>query len=280
MTDIAAFMTAYRDEHVAAFERKTSKLRMACTTEAVIKGNQATFLVAGSGGASAVTRGSNGKIPYGSTSNNQLTATLAEKHAPFERTSFNIFASQGDQKRIMQEGSVSVLNRDIDDTIIAQLDTASTSLGAATTASLNLVQHAQVALGENDVDIEDEDNMFFLGSPAFRGYLMQIPEFASADYVDVKMFNGPTVQMRRWAGFQWVFHTGVTGVGTASEKCYAWHRGAMGHAANSEEMQVFVDYDKKQDLSWSRATLYHGAKLLQQSGIMQVLHDGSGFATS
>jgi hypothetical protein len=52
----------------------------------VIKGNQAVFLVAGSGGLSAITRGVNGLIPYNTVSNVQSTCTLNEFHAPFERT--------------------------------------------------------------------------------------------------------------------------------------------------------------------------------------------------
>lgn len=81
-----AFQTQYRKEHLAAFEQNYSILRAGCTQEAVIKGNQAVFLVSGSGGATAVTRGVNGQIPYTTVSNVQNTCTLVEYHAPFERT--------------------------------------------------------------------------------------------------------------------------------------------------------------------------------------------------
>ena len=73
-----AFQTQYRQEFIAAFEEGQSWLRSTCVTEAVIKGNQATFLVAGSGGATAVTRGVNGLIPARADDLNQTTATLAE----------------------------------------------------------------------------------------------------------------------------------------------------------------------------------------------------------
>ena len=70
----------YRQELVATFEEGMSWLRQTTVTEAVIKGNQATFLVAGSGGASAVTRGINGLIPARADSLTQSTATLVEWH--------------------------------------------------------------------------------------------------------------------------------------------------------------------------------------------------------
>ena len=52
-----AFQIQYRQEFIATFEQKQSLLRDTVTTEAVIKGNTATFLVAGSGGATATSRG-------------------------------------------------------------------------------------------------------------------------------------------------------------------------------------------------------------------------------
>lgn len=274
------FITQFRTEQIATFEQRYSQLRVACVQEAVIKGSSAVFQVSGSGSATAVTRGANGLIPYMSTDNTQYTCTLKESHAPFERSQFNIFATQGDMKRQMQEESVGTLNRDIDDVIIAQLDTATQDTGAAQTANLNVVQHAQVILGNNDVDVTEEDNMFAIVTPAFMGYLRQTPEFSSKDYVTVQPLLGPPRRMLRWAGFNWITSTRLTGKGTSSEKCYFLHKKAMGHAANSKEMDVKVGYDDKQDSSWSRATLYHGAKLLQNSGIVQVLHDGSAFAAT
>ena len=68
-----AFKTTYRSETIAAFEQKQSSLRVACVQEAVINGNVATFLVAGSNSATAVTRGINGQIPFGVVDNTQLT---------------------------------------------------------------------------------------------------------------------------------------------------------------------------------------------------------------
>ena len=277
---MTAFVTQYREEHIAAFEQNYSLLRATCVTHAQIKGNSAVFLVSGSGGASAVTRGSNGLIPYGNVANTPYTCTLLEKHAPFEQTGFNIFATQGDQKRIMQMSSVAVLNRDIDQTIIDQLDTATQDTGTGVTASVALVAKSKTILGNAEVDLTDEENLFGVITPSFEAYLMQTPEFANSQYVDVKIFASKTRRMRRWFGINWMIHPNLTGVGSAAEKCYLYHRNAIGHAANSKEMQVEVDYDRKQDLSWSRATLFHGAKLLQNTGIVQMIHDGSAYVAS
>jgi hypothetical protein len=70
----------YRQQLVTGFEEGMSWLRQTTVTEAVIKGNQATFVVGDSGGASAVTRGINGLIPARADNLSQPTATLVEWH--------------------------------------------------------------------------------------------------------------------------------------------------------------------------------------------------------
>lgn len=272
----SAPQTQYRQELIAEFEEGMSWLRQTTVTEAVIKGNQATFLVGGSGGATAVTRGINGLIPARADSLTQTTATLVEWHDLVRKTRFNIFQSQGDQRRLMQETTRKVLNRRIDADIIAQLDTATTNLGAAATMSLSIVAKATTTLGEAEVPVEEEDKMWAVATPAVRGYLLQIPEYSSADYVEIKAVDGPTRRVRRWAGFNWIFHPNLTGVGTSSEKTYFFHRDAVGSAFDTAEgLTTAIGFDDEQDYSFARASSFTGAKLLQQTGIVQFLHDAS-----
>ena len=275
-----AFQIQYRQESVAAFEQGTSLLRTAVTTEAVIQAQQATFLVAGSGGAEAVTRGVNGLIPARADDLNQYTATLVEWHDKPRRTKFNIFASQGDGRRIMQQSTVKVMNRKIDQDILGELANTSTTInsGVGQVASLQMVMQAQTKLANNEVDIEEEDNMFFVASPAFRAYLMQIKEFQHAEYVDVKPFVGPARKMRRWAGFNWIFHPKISGRATSSELCFAFHRNSIGHAVNTGDMEVDADYNREDSYYWARSSIFMGAKLLQVTGAVKVVHDGSAYA--
>jgi hypothetical protein len=265
----------YRQEMIDEFEEGVSWLRQTTVNEPVIKGYQATFLVAGSGGQSADTRGINSLIPAHPASLTQVTATLVEWNHLERATRFNIFQSQGDLRRVMQENTVKVLNRKIDSDIIAQLDTATNNLGAATTMTLGAVAKALTTLGENEVPVEQEDKMWALATPAVRGYLMQTTEFNRADHVDMKFLSGPARRVTRWAGFNWIFHPNLTGVGTAEEKCYFYHQNAVGSAFDSEGLNTAIGYDPEQDYSFARASSFIGAKLLQQSGIVQFKHDAS-----
>lgn len=275
-----AFQTQYRQEFVSAFEQRQSLLSSSVTREAVIKGNTATFLVAGSGAATAVTRGVNGLIPSRNDDLNQYSATLVEWHDLVQRTGFNLFASQGDGRRIMQETTMGVINRKMDQDILTELANATQDAGAAATLSLSKVMHAVAILGNADVPVQEEDNMFGIISPAGYAYLMQTKEFASADYVEVKPFAGPIRTYRRWAGINWIMHPNLSGAAGAAELCHVYHRNAIGQAVNTGDMDMAVGVHDEQNYSWARCSVFMGSKILQNTGIVKIIHDGSGFAAT
>lgn len=236
------------------------------------------FLVAGSGGATAVTRGLNGNIPPRVDSLTQVPATLVEWHDKPQRTEFNIFASQGDGRRIMQMSTVKVMNRKIDQDIIGALSSASNTLGSAQTFTLALAQRALAHLDLQDVDTTEEDNLFFIATPAARAYLMQVPEFAKADYVTIQPLIGPARRFRRWGGFNWAFHPHLPGTGTTTETCFAFHRAAIGHAINSGEMDVRAGYNEENAYYWARSSIFMGSSILQNAGVVLVNHNGASYA--
>jgi hypothetical protein len=273
-----AFQIQYRQEFIAGFEQRESLLRQTVTTDAQVNAQQAVFLVADSGGATAVTRGVNGLIPARADDLTQNTATLQEWHDLVRRTGFNLYASQGDGRRIMQETTSAVLNRKIDADIISALQNGTQFAGtAAATLSLALVMWAKTILGNNAVPLDG--NISAIISPAGEGYLMQTKEFANAQYVNNKPFEN-SLTMFRWAGVNFIVHPNVPGIGTASETLFMYHKSAIGHAVDKDQIVVDADYMREQDYSWARATAYMGSKLLQNKGVVQIRHDGSQFAAT
>lgn len=277
-----AFQKVYRQEAIAGFEQMQSLLRDTCTTEGTVKGNQIEFLVADSGDAEAVTRGVNGAIPARGDNLTQNTCTLVEWHDLVRKTNFNIFASQSDQRGIMQRTTMGVINRKTDEQIITELNTGTVNTGSAATASLNLVTRAITILG--NASVPWDGRITGLITHAFLGYLMQLKEFASAEYVNAR--PTPTNQgawndqqkVYQWMGVNWVVHPNLPGKGSAAEKCFLYHASAIGHGADTAGMKTAVGYDDEQDYSYARASMYMGAKLLQNSGVVVVNHDGSALS--
>lgn len=273
-----AFNTMYRQEFIKKFEQRESLVRKTVTTESEVKGNTAVFLTAGSGSATAKTRGANGLIPARSDDLTQSSATLQEWHDLVRKNNFNIYAGQGKQREIMQMTTMAVVNRKIDEDIITALETGTQYAGlTGVPASLALIMKAKAILGNADVPYDG--NISMLITPAFEAYLMQTKEFASADYVNNKPFeNGMT--MFRWAGINFIVHPNLTGAGTSTEICLMYHKDAIGHACDKESIMTAVGYDDEQDYSFARCSTYMGSKLLQNTGVIQVRHDGSAFAAT
>lgn len=279
-----AYQTQYRDEYIAGFERGATLLRETVVTEANIRGNQAIFLVADSGGAEAKTRGVNGLIPARADSNAQNTATIREWHDLVRKTQFNVMASQGNQRAIMASTSRMVLNRKIDDDIITTLNTGTVAIGSSSVLpTVGLFQNGRVKL--SNAAVPWDSNITLLCTPAFLAYLEQAPEFTKADYVDLRPYAGETnpswrdkPMAYRWRNALILEHPGCPGIGTSSEISFLYHKNSVGHAAHTAGLDTAIGYNDEQAYSYARASMSMGAVLMQNSGVVVITADGSALA--
>jgi hypothetical protein len=276
-----AFQTMYRQEFIAGFEQKQSLLRDCCTTEAVIQGNTAVFLVADSGGGTAVTRGVNGLIPARPDNNVQNSCVMSEWHDLVRKTSFNVFASQGNQREIMQMTTMGVMNRKIDEQIVTELNTGTVTVGTSgQTPTISMFQNARVKL--TNASVPWDSNICLVCQPSFLAFLEQQPEFSNAQYVDLRPYAGSEQnpswrdkpQMYKWRNCVIIEHPNLPGKATAAEKSFLFHKSSIGHAANTGGMQTPVGYNEEQDYSWARCSMFMNAKLLQNSGVVVITSDG------
>ena len=191
-----------------------------------------------------------------------------------ERTNFNIFASQGDGRRIMQMTSMAVINRNMDQDIYSQLALGTNNWGASAVATLTLVTTAKTRLMNNFAS--HDAPLWAVITPAFYGYLMGLNEFTSADYIQSKPFEGVNKDKAfSWYGVNWIVDASLPGTGTANATCFMYSQNAIGHACDTTNMATYVGYDDKNDKSWARCSTYMGSKLLQNSGVILMPHDDS-----
>jgi hypothetical protein len=278
-----AAQVLYRDQYIAAFERRESVLRGAVTTDTESRGSAVYFLVAGSGGRQAVTRGSNGLIPPSDDSQAQIPITFAEAHDLNEKTNFDIFKAQGNQLELMRQNGIAVINRKIDATIIAALETGTVTLGATGAMSKTIANRIATILRNANAGEADSGNLYSLVTPACWSYLTDITSFANSQYSRTggKVDEGLPMLGRwtYWMGINWGEHTGLTGNGTTAATCLAWHKAAIGHAIASGTVDAAIGRDEKQDTSWARHSVYQGASKLQNAGIVKFTHDDSGLSS-
>lgn len=273
-----AYATLYRDEWIAGYERDQSLLRSTVATDAMISGRDAVFLIATSN-REAVTRGPNGLIPAAVDDLSQVTLTLSEWHDLPQKTQFNIFAGQSDQREIMQKTSRKVINRHVDDVIIDALATGTieaNTTGTATIMNKGIVNRAITLLMNANINTE---RLFGLLTPAAFAYLTDLPSFTSIDYVNDKVLTDPKARMfHTWMGITWMVHTGLPGIGTADASVFIYDTNAVGHAVATGDIQALSGYNEEQDYSWARTTVYDGAKLLQNAGVVEIHHDDTALS--
>lgn len=276
----AIFQTQYRDENVAAFEQTISRFRMAAAgsyvDERVIKGNVARILVGGSGSATMSTRGVDGNLVKSKSSYSAVNITLTDFYRREDVDDFDQFASQGNLRQQAVKSNVAAANRKIDDVLIAALTTGTQELDAsAAITTLDRLAAAQAELGEQDVDVEDEKAMFCAVSHKAYAKLIQIAEFASADYVNMKLFDGPSLRFKNWMGINFFKTNRLPGVGTATETMFMWHRDALGFADNREGIKTEVGRVPGNFSTYQAIELDIGAAVLQNTGIIKIYNIGT-----
>lgn len=279
--------TRYTTDYIADFARRKATLVPTVRNDSIDHGGQLVFLIAGDGGQETVMRGANGLIPPSDDVQVQVTVTLAEDISLTEKTSFNIFTSQASQRQsdLMRMNNMAKVHRSQDRRIINALLTGTVSLGAIASMDFNTAARIITILANADVGTEDDGDLFAAISPAAWARLLEITAFASADYVHfgnespVEAGMPKNGRFKHWAGINWCQHGGLGGRGSSTANCVAWHKNAVGYTEGTRGIDAVLDYDKKQDSTFARTTIWHGAVKLQNPGIVKWTHDDTGLSS-
>ena len=263
----------YVEEWVVAFQRGETYLKDRVTKETQMSGHTAKFAVQGAAGR-MTSRGTNGLIPSRNRTDSQVTITLEEKHSKETRTGFDVFTAPANLREAMQNAGANAAAREIDYTIIEALATAANQYasGAAQTLTYGKTVDALSDIFEQDVMVGHD--ITCLWTPKAWARLLTFQEFKSADYVDEKPLVGLTLDRPKvWLGAVHIMHNGLPGKGTATASNFIFAKPAIGHAISNGDIQVGVGYNDEDDYSYSRHTVYDGAALLQQPGVLEVITD-------
>jgi hypothetical protein len=271
MADTAVLQTLYAEEFTQAYETKQSYLRGTVQTKGEVKGNIFKFILE-STADEAVERGANGLIPYAGNNQSSADCTLKEYHHLVKETEFRVASSSVPQRLSMQSRGVIAINRKTDSLILTELDTTTydTNGGTAAAASLALMSEAVAILDQNHVPRDGE--RYGLLTPKAWQQMLKVNQFSSGDWVPDQPFMRGT-EWRLWNSVKWTVHPDLVGVGTASAKCFVYHKFAAGHALNMGEMQTKIGENEEHDYCWARSSAYQGAKAIQVGGIIRIKHN-------
>jgi Phage capsid protein len=98
--------------------------------------------------------------------------------------------------------------------------------------------------------------------------LLQLPEFADADFVGQHELPWRGTQAKRWLGTLWLPHSGLELVASV-RSCFWYHRSAIGHAIG-QEVTTDVTWHGDRAAHFVANSMSQGARLIDADGVIEM----------
>jgi len=275
-TDLSkSFRRQFESDVHLSYQRMGSKLRNTVRSRNGVEGDICVFQAVGRGAASTKSR--HGKVPVMNASHRAVECRLYDYYAGDWVDQLDEQKIAHDERSVIANSGAYALGRKTDELIIDALDgntemavAVDASPGSGLTAAEGLTKErilrAFETLGEADVP-DDGDRFAIIGWRQW-GQLLEIEEFANADYVGPDELPWKGTQAKHWLGTLWMPHSGLTKA-EGKRLCYWYHKTAIGHA---------IGQDVKSDITWHGDRAAHfvnnmmsqGAVVIDPSGIIRL----------
>ncbi len=253
--------------HVA-YQRQGSKLRNTVRQKNNVKGESTTFQKVGKGTASQ--KGRHGDIPPMNLDHSPVKCDLTDWYAGDYVDDLDALKldSAVDELQVAQNAGAYALGRETDAAIIAEMDTVTNYAGTGADGLTKAkVQTALAMLG--DADVPDDGQRFAIVGWKQWNDLLNIQEFANADYVGDTDLPWKGSQAKNWLGTLWMPHSGLTKDGSDIRYCYWYHKTAIGHACG-KDITTDVQWIAPKAANWVGHRMSMGAKLIDNTGIVSM----------
>jgi hypothetical protein len=267
--------TKYNDEFKYVYDRKASYLKQTTNSQGVQNGSTVVWDVVGASDAANV-RTRDGLIPVSQLGLSTATGTLEEHFKKFNIDSFDLFRANPNTRTAQATNGVGSINKAIDQAIIDQLDASSNAINSGNAIDFGVKSTFltwTTALQNSDVPWDGR--IWGVLTPNAWAQMETINDFVSIDFNAMKpLVEGapPPGVFREWMGVKWIRHTGLTGKGGATAKCYIYHEDAIGHQINGEP-QTHMYYEDEEDRYGTWVKVIHVAKLILTTGVYRAVHD-------
>ena len=290
-----AFITSYEAKVHEVFQRKGSHLLQAVRHKTDVVGSTAVFQKIGKG--VATTKSRHGTITPMNQTHTAPSCTLADFYAGDWVDKLDEAKTNINERDVIASGGAMALGRKIDDQLTTILDTTSEAVITLTVTSKATIHATFVEFCEAvwDNDVPNDGEVYAAITPRAWSQLSLIDAFAKSEFVGfdgLPYKQGPAVGMGKWKdwnGLKWTMHTGLPGKGTATAKCFAWHKMAVGYASAKSAGNIAGNAGVSADITWHGDRAAHfvnhmmsgQAVLIDGTGVIEAnLNDTTAIATS
>ena len=262
-----AFVKQFESEVHDAFQRQGSKLRRTVRTRGGVVGSTCVFQRIGTG--SAQTKPRHDFVPQMNAEHMSIEVTLEDYYAGDYVDRLDEMKINIDERQALARAGAYALGRKTDELIITALDGTTISAGDPTKPLTKAKVLAGLELlGAEDVP-DDGERYAVVGWKQWAN-LLDLPEFASAEYVGSENLPWQGTQAKSWLGTMWIAHSGLPVDGDGRRSCFWYHKSAVAHA---------IGQDVTSDISWVGEKAAHfvanwmsqGAGLIDEVGCVKMI---------
>lgn len=261
-----AFIRQFESDVHVAYQRMGTKLRNTIRRKVAVQGEDVRFQKYGTG--TAGTKSRHGDVPLMNVTHTTVDCTLIDYYAGEYVDRLDLLKTNIDERNLAAQAGAAALGRKTDSLITTSMDTTTQTQAHASVGLTKAKVHtAFETLGGNDVP--DDGNRFWVVDHKSWTDLMDITEFASADYVgsDGLPYQGGMIA-KRWHGFMFFAFSGLDTAALVT-KTFAYHTTAMGHGIGADIAQD-VTWDGRKQAHLVVNYMSQGACLVDANGIIEV----------
>lgn len=290
-----AFINSYEAKVHEVFQRQGSFLKEAVRVKDNVVGSTAVFQKIGKG--TATTKARHGTITPMNQTHTAPSCTLEDFYAGDWVDKLDEAKTDINERDVIASGGAMALGRKVDDQITTVLDTTTQTVITLTVTSKAAILATAIEFAEAawDNDVPNDGQVYAVVTPRCWSQLMLLDQFNRAEYVNSEgmgFTKGPAVGKGRWKdwmGIKWKMQTGLPGAGTATAKCFIWHKMAVGYAVAQSAGNVAGNEAVAADITWHGDRAAHfvnhmmsgNAVLIDDTGVIEGnLNDTTAIATS
>ena len=290
-----SFITSYEAKVHEVFQRQGSYLKDAVRVKDNVVGSTAVFQKIGKG--TATTKARHGTITPMNQTHTAPSVTLADFYAGDWVDKLDEAKTNINERDALASGGAMALGRKVDDQITTALDATTQTVITLTVTSKAAILASAIEFAEAawDNDVPNDGQVYAVVTSRCWSQLMTIDQFQRAEYVSAEgmsLMKGPMVgkgKWKDWMGIKWKMQTGLPGAGTATAKCFIWHKMAIGYAVAQAAGNIAGQEAVAADITWHGDRAAHfvnhmmsgNALLIDDTGVIEGnLNDTTAIATS
>jgi len=251
------FVKKWSDDVTHLASQKRSKLLEVTTVARDVVGSEYNFPTFAGMTATARAAGSTAVITAQDPLAAFRPATLADFESSAYAARFDDLKTNINQQKAYQEQALRALYRQLDDSIIAVLNTGAGSTLPTVTGGLTFAKLQEAITSFNEKDV-DEENRVFVTSPKALTEALGITQLTSADYTSVLAIQNAKIGSA--LGMQWVMSSRLPKV-TTNRTLFTFNKDAVG-VALGQDVKVDMNYIPERLSTLITTTMSVGAAVI------------------